>query len=54
MIPAIHRSLSHADYHCGQIVQLARHMVGDEWNSSSIAPGESAVFLAHMRERFGG
>lgn len=53
VIPAIHRSLSHADYHCGQIVQLARHWCGDSWKSLSIPRGESDEYLARMKDRFG-
>ena len=53
VVAAIHRSLSHADYHTGQIVQLARHWVGDGWQSLSIPRGRSQEFLDGMRQRFG-
>jgi len=54
VVLAIHRSLGHAQYHAGQIVQLARHLAGDAWRSLSIPKGESEAFNAAMREKFGG
>jgi uncharacterized damage-inducible protein DinB len=41
---AIHRQLTHYAYHAGQIVLLARHYVGDEWKTLSVARGASAAF----------
>lgn len=38
---ALHRSLAHLSYHVGQIVTLSRIHVGDEWQSLSIARGQS-------------
>ncbi|HMO85829.1 MAG TPA: DinB family protein [Lacipirellulaceae bacterium] len=40
---AIARALAHACYHVGQIVQLARHWAGDEWETLTIARGGSAA-----------
>lgn len=54
VLAAIQRSLSHADYHTGQIVQLARHWVGDRWQCLSIPRGESQAFLETMQARHGG
>jgi len=54
VVLAIHRGLAHAQYHAGQIVQLARHFTGDAWRSLSIPRGESEAFNAAMREKFGG
>ncbi len=33
---ALHRSLAHVSYHVGQIVYIARMIVGNEWKSLSI------------------
>lgn len=48
---AMSRSLGHTCYHVGQIVQLARHHVGDEWTTLTIPRGESERF---NREYWGG
>ena len=53
VVQAIHRNLNHVVYHTGQIVQLARHFAGDDWQFLSIAPGESDAFNAAMRARHG-
>jgi uncharacterized damage-inducible protein DinB len=41
---ALHRSLSHASYHVGQIVYLAKALRGAEWRYLSIAPGASDAY----------
>jgi hypothetical protein len=41
---ALHRSLAHTAYHVGQIVQLARMHVGEEWESLSVPRGASAAY----------
>jgi uncharacterized damage-inducible protein DinB len=41
---AMARSLGHGCYHVGQIVQLARHLAGDQWNTLTIPRGESRQF----------
>ncbi len=41
---AILRQLSHYAYHVGQIVLLARHLAGGDWDYLSIPPGQSAGF----------
>lgn len=51
VVGAITRSSSHAAYHVGQIVQLARHLAGDRWRSLSIPRGQSEAFNKRMRER---
>ncbi len=38
---ALHRSLAHFSYHVGQIVFIARVIVGKEWVSLSISQGRS-------------
>ena len=37
MADALHRSLAHFSYHVGQIVFIARVIVGKEWASLSIS-----------------
>jgi hypothetical protein len=49
---ALQRSLSHTALHVGQMVMLAKHLVGPGWKTLSIARGESAAFNEKMRERF--
>ncbi|MEM6453472.1 MAG: DUF1572 family protein [Acidobacteriota bacterium] len=46
------RQLAHHAYHVGQIVYLAKHARGADWQSMSIARGQSAAFEAAMRARF--
>jgi hypothetical protein len=41
---ALHRSLAHVAYHVGQIVYLAKGMLGGAWSSLSIPPGKSAEY----------
>lgn len=41
---ALHRSLAHFSYHVGQIVFIARVIVGKEWVSLSIARGGSVDY----------
>jgi hypothetical protein len=44
---ALHRSLSHAAYHVGQIVYIAKHLRGADWTSLSIPRGQSAAYNQH-------
>lgn len=49
---ALHRSLSHASYHVGQIVYVAHAICGTDWRYLSIAPGGSAAYNAsHPNQR---
>ena len=41
---ALHRSLAHVSYHVGQIVHIARMIVGKEWKSLSIPRGGSIIY----------
>ena len=41
---AIHRSLAHCGYHCGQIIMIARILAGDDWKTITIPRGGSAAF----------
>ncbi|MFT4537804.1 MAG: hypothetical protein ACI841_001310 [Planctomycetota bacterium] len=41
---ALLRSLAHVAYHVGQVVQLARHLYGDDWQSLSIPRGDSIAY----------
>ncbi|HSJ07523.1 MAG TPA: DUF1572 family protein [Longimicrobiales bacterium] len=47
---ALLRSLAHTAQHTGQIVLLARHWKGDEWETLSIPRGRSADYLARPPE----
>ena len=44
VLQAINRQLTHYAYHVGQIVFLAKHLVGPRWKSLSIPVGESEKF----------
>ena len=46
VLQAISRQLSHYAYHVGQIVFLSKHLLGAEWQTLSIAKGESETFNA--------
>ncbi len=45
---AINRQVAHYSYHVGQIVYLARHFAGSNWNSLTIPRGKSAEFTARV------
>jgi hypothetical protein len=49
LVDALNRSLLHAAYHTGQIVQIAKERVGERWQSLSIPRGKSAEFNASAR-----
>ena len=42
VIQAINRQLAHYAYHCGQIVMLAKHFRGEQWQSLSMPRNRSA------------
>lgn len=44
---ALARSLSHFSYHTGQIIFLAKHFAGKNWNYLSIPPGGSEKYNAN-------
>ncbi|RMG23711.1 MAG: DUF1572 domain-containing protein [Methanobacteriota archaeon] len=49
---ALARSLAHFSYHVGQIVYLAKHFAGKNWNYLSIPPGKSAEYNKNpMKEK---
>jgi hypothetical protein len=49
---ALNRHLSHLAYHVGQIVLLAKHWVGPDWQTLTIARGQSRAFtLAKQKQR---
>jgi hypothetical protein len=49
---ALLRALGHTAYHVGQIVLLAKHHAGAEWQSLSIPRGQSEQFATAHRRRF--
>jgi uncharacterized damage-inducible protein DinB len=53
VIEALQRQLAHYAHHTGQIVYLAKVVVGPDWQSLSIPKGESAVFNQHMLKQTG-
>jgi uncharacterized damage-inducible protein DinB len=53
ILKAVNRQLTHYAYHVGQIVLLAKHAAGEEWESLSVPRGKSKAFNADMQERYG-
>ena len=51
---ALHRSLAHVSYHVGQIVYIARMIVGKEWKSLSIPRGGSNAYNQNPDKEKGG
>ena len=49
VLAALERQVTHYAYHSGQIVQLAKHLRGAEWQSLSIPLGQSAQFNQQMQ-----
>jgi uncharacterized damage-inducible protein DinB len=52
-LQAVHRVVAHAVYHVGQIVFLAKHLLGPEWKNLSIPRGQSEQFNAQKRQQRG-
>ena len=50
VIEAVQRQLAHYPHHVGQIVILARAMRGADWQTLSIARGQSAAYTAATRD----
>lgn len=48
VIDAINRQLAHYPHHVGQIIYIAKMLVGDRWQSLSIEKGKSDDFNAMM------
>lgn len=46
---ALSRSLAHTAYHVGQVVQIARVLAQDEWETLTIPRGQSEQFNEQMR-----
>ncbi len=44
VIEAIHRQIDHYGYHVGQIVQLARFLAKDNWETLTVPRGESEAY----------
>jgi uncharacterized damage-inducible protein DinB len=53
VIDALHRALAHQAYHVGQIIQLARYLAKDEWETITIPRGGSQAFNRAMGEQHG-
>jgi hypothetical protein len=53
VIRAVDRGVSHACYHVGQIVLLAKHFAGPEWRTLSIPRRQSRQFNDQMADRHG-
>jgi hypothetical protein len=51
VIDAIHRQLTHYAYHVGQIVMLGKIIKSSEWQSLSIAKGQSGAFNSGMKKK---
>ncbi|HEX6407114.1 MAG TPA: DUF1572 family protein [Gemmatimonadales bacterium] len=51
VVQALNRHLSHLAYHVGQIVLLAKHWAGADWQTLTIARGQSKVFARAMKEQ---
>lgn len=48
VMQAINRALGHIAHHAGEIVFLARHWKGGEWQTLSVPRGQSAEFSARV------
>jgi len=51
VLEAVQRQVCHYSGHAYQIVSLARHWAGADWQTLSIARGQSAEFNRRMQER---
>jgi uncharacterized damage-inducible protein DinB len=48
VLQAIHRQLAHYVYHIGQIIYLAKHFAGSNWNSLTVPRHRSAEYNARV------
>ncbi|GAA4318807.1 DUF1572 family protein [Compostibacter hankyongensis] len=48
---ALNRQLSHYPYHVGQMICIAKALLGPAWDSLSIPVGQSDAFNAQMRQQ---
>lgn len=53
VIDALVRALAHQSYHVGQIVQLARYLAKEKWETLTIPRGGSGKFNEGMKGRYG-
>ena len=44
VMQAINRQVAHYAYHCGQIVQLAKHLNHESWRPLTVPRGKSEEF----------
>jgi hypothetical protein len=51
VMQAINRQIAHYGYHCGQIVLLAKHFKGREWQSLSVPRRKSDEFNQKVRAK---
>lgn len=51
VVEALQRQLTHYSYHVGQMVYLARHYAGENWQTLSIPRGQSEPFNQAVREQ---
>jgi hypothetical protein len=50
VVQCIQRQLTHYGEHCGQIVFLAKHLLGPRWKTLSIPRGQSEQFNKKMQQ----
>jgi len=50
VLEAIQRQITHASYHIGQLVYLARHVSADGWQSLTIPKGQSKGFSGDYKK----
>ena len=51
MVEAINRQLAHYPYHVGQLVFLAKHLAGRDWQTLSVPRRGSVAFNEAMRRK---
>jgi hypothetical protein len=51
VLAALQRQVAHYAYHAGQLVQLAKHLRGREWQTLSIPRGQSEQFNRELQRQ---
>ena len=51
VVEALNRSITHTAYHVGQIITLARHVLGSQWRTLSIPKGRSKSITGDFKTR---
>jgi hypothetical protein len=50
VMQAVNRQMGHYSYHLGQIIYLAKHFAGKDWQAVTVPKGKSREYTAHVAD----